>query len=301
MLHEDILTIRAEILETLNDFGTDENTVNITWKKIIPSGYDTLFKQDVSKSFTDYTMRGVYINPRKELGLTIQGYDPLLGAGLLISKEEFDVHNFAPKGSDWVEVEGIVFSIKKVNYIKLAGEQLMFVVYLKEASLSAQSEARKQEGEEYYPIEAGVTTQFFTAFPAIVLGTVEEFFYVDSSNNRLSLAINTLPTVNLSVDFDTYSAQELANKIQVKINASSLGTTTLYATSKDGMIGLRTVNTGILASISIVSIARSIYDTVGISIGTSIGTIVTMNSVGPGTTYTVTLLDDPHYVDGVPI
>lgn len=301
MLHSDILAIRSEIMETLLDFGTDEKATNIIWKKIIPSEYDTLFKQDVSKSFIDYSIRGVYINPRKNMDLTIQGYDPLMGAGLIISKEEFDAIEIAPKASDWVEVEGIVFSIKKLNYIKLAGQQLLFMVYLKEAELSAQSEERIEEEEPYYPIEAGTETQFTVSYPAMVEGDIEEFFYVDTTNNVLSLAINTLATVNLVVDEDTYSAKELANNIQVKINASALGTMSLYATSDVGMVGLRTVRAGILASITIISIANSIYDTIGVAVGTTIGSIVTLNTVSFGTIISVNLLDDPHYENGSPI
>jgi hypothetical protein len=301
MLHSDILAIRSEIMETLLDFGTDEKETNIIWKKIIPSEYDVLFKQDVSKSFIDYAIRGVYINPRKNMDLTIQGYDPLLGAGLIISKEEFDAIEIAPKASDWVEVEGIVFSISKLNYIKLAGQQLFFMVYLKEAELSAQSEERIKEEEPYYPIEEGTNTQFTVSYPAIAMGTIEEFFYIDTTNNILSLAINTLATVTLAVDEDTYSAHELANNIQVKINSSGLGTLNLYATSDVGFVGLRTVRAGILASLTIISIANSIYDTIGIAVGTTIGSIVTLNTLSYGTIITVDLLDDPHYDNGSPV
>jgi hypothetical protein len=111
MRGQDYRDMMDDVADVLEDVGTVDGEPNITWYHRNHDTYDELYKEDVTKNFTAYKMRGLIFNTRPRLAVTQPGLDTTIDTKVIISPKEFGRYGLTPSVSDRLLVDGVLYNV----------------------------------------------------------------------------------------------------------------------------------------------------------------------------------------------
>jgi len=310
MLASEVLEFEEDILDAFVDVGTTDSVPNLTWMKQKYALHDKLYLQEINKYFDLYEINVLVTTfiPKDEK--TALGLDDSIETKLYVVNKSFsdvikvggtEEETIIPKEEDRVKYNGVVFEVAKLRSIHLGGRSFLWIVYLKQATFSAQDEIFRETREPLFQInaslgivsvnETGVNAALYYGNPAYYMGNVSGAFTITSVNNVILIAANTiacgaLVTINVAIPEGVYSTVTLVPVLQAAVDASVSGVFVMYANNT--FVGVKTALIGALATLEIGSISGNVYNVLGWSVKTSLGSVRTY-------------LDDPAYSDGDPV
>ena len=303
MLQAELEELGADIQDAIQDIvlldGYEQT--NLVWKSRTHSEYDTVYKQDVNKVFTDYDITVLIVKtvPRDEL--TNAGIDKTKVAKIYITQYELDRVSLELNEADRCVFQGVTYEVVKIEPLaQLGGKDVIYKVYIQEAAFSAQTEEYREKEDPYFeidksqPVDATDTSEVnadkFIDTAAEVIGTVAPpFVIMAADNDKLKLRVNDALEFDVTLAEGSYTADDMVIELQTKFDAAfGSGILTAFKTVTN-RVGVRTVLVGVDAEIILKAVTNSAYSDLGWTVTTYTGK------------HKLNLSDDAAYTDGDPV
>lgn len=296
----DFSQIRAEIADAVGELGLisidGESVSNILWLQRIHQDYDSVYKVNVSPSFSLYTISGAVTLRKRNSNVLIEGLDPDEDGKVLISPTEFIMASIVPNISDRINHDGTIYNVSRITKLALSfmsdsydlinDSSLLYAITMKEAMFQAQTTEYKDKADPYFNDDteqvetfanaSGANTTIYTDYPAEVKGTVVGSYEISPGfNDIIKVSVgtfnNALITISTgTVDVEYATATAMASYIQSRI-VSVMGSNILAAIPRNGKVILQTIAEGTIATMELKNVSANPYVDFGWRIGVYVG------------------------------
>lgn len=303
MRGSDFRDMLDDVADVLGDVGTVDGEPNVIWYRRNHDTFDALYREDVTKNFTPFKMRGVIFVTKPRNAVTQIGFDTTQDTKILISPKEFMRYKITPNVADRLLVDGVLYNVggddKSLTPVRFAGMGIMYMIKIVSAPLPQQpaSEAEKEQPYENMSDASadkedantsGVNDAIYDKFPAIAVTTVHTAVVVPTENSSLTIKYSGGAEHVLTLSAGIFTPADLAAGITTEAE-NVLGLGVLRAVvNPSGFVQLETFLAGPQVSFEITN-TETLYGILGITPGVFKGY------------QRLHVNDSGDYVDGVPV
>ena len=303
MRGQDYRDMADDVADVLDDVGTVDGEPTIIWYHRNHDTYDELYKEDVTKSFTEYKMRGLIFNTRPRLAVTQPGLDTTIDTKVMISPKEFARYQLTPSVADRLLVDGVLYNVggddKSLVPVRFGGYGVCYMIKVVSAPPAQQPTETAEKNQPYAnntdasgdPLDAnttGVNDEIYDKFPAVAVSTVRSSVVVPTENSSLSLKYNGGIENVITLSSGIFTLGDLASAITDEAQ-NILGANTFRAVvNTEGYLQLESFDVGPQVSFEITA-TESLNRVLGIAAGVYKGY------------QRLHLNDSGDYADGVPV
>lgn len=253
-----------ELVTDIRD-AFDELGGVLIWKKQVVTEYDTLYKEVNNPEYVDYEMFGLNLKQVRKEELEQEGLDFRKTMKSYIDSSQFSDNKIEPDVEDRVFYGGILFEVVKINPLVMYDNNIFYVVFFCEATLSSQTDEYIEKTEKFFEIDNKKYEVEIERFPAELIGSKSpDYFVFDSSSNRMLIRADKQVDFSISIPEFDYTINEL---VEFFNSAFSLEYPFLECFNSAGKVGFRTLSKGKESTINILYIENLCYNEIGIIVG----------------------------------